>query len=117
MNLYITNRMICVINRRPEQIPSVGSNITFLYLIILLTGPDAVSCDFENNDLCLWQTNTSVGTWMINKGQTTTANTGPDVDHTKGNAHGTTRNNIVSEITTFSHLCIFHNHVDILSSS
>ncbi|KAL4238936.1 hypothetical protein ACF0H5_003640 [Mactra antiquata] len=56
---------------------------------IISDGIDSLSCNFENNNMCLWKTNSSsLGTWTVNKGQTLTVNTGPDTDHTLGNQNG-----------------------------
>ncbi|XP_060597143.1 MAM and LDL-receptor class A domain-containing protein 1-like [Ruditapes philippinarum] len=80
---------------QPSQVGNYTCTVSNQYgsssktFVIKSQDPSAISCDFENNDLCLWKTNqSSTGTWKVNKGQTPTGNTGPNNDHTKGNSNG-----------------------------
>ncbi|RMZ97804.1 MAM and LDL-receptor class A domain-containing 2-like [Brachionus plicatilis] len=52
--------------------------------------PSYGDCNFENDDLCLWESDTTVANlqWVVNTGETPTFGTGPTIDHTFGTSKG-----------------------------
>ena len=55
---------------------------------ILIIAPKALlGCDFEGNNLCQWTQDVATDkfNWTLNKGSTSTTDSGPTVDHTTGN--------------------------------
>ncbi|CAF0741650.1 unnamed protein product, partial [Brachionus calyciflorus] len=52
--------------------------------------PNYGDCNFENEDLCLWESDTEKAKlqWIVNSGATPTFGTGPSTDHTFGTSKG-----------------------------
>lgn len=52
--------------------------------------PSYGDCNFENDDLCLWESDITTAKlqWVVNNGETPTFGTGPTIDHTFGTSKG-----------------------------
>lgn len=52
--------------------------------------PNYGDCNFENDDLCLWESDITTASlqWVVNNGETATFGTGPSIDHTFGTSTG-----------------------------